>query len=175
MKIGFHSGQANIHKVELTIPNVLPSRLTTLQKACLAATFESNPAACPPQSDVATVIAHSPSSGRVERPRLPGQPRRRGLPRPGLVLQGDNVKLDVVGHTDIKGGITYSRFESRTPPSRASKPRSPRGPHFVDGECPGKAALQPVWSEHPGADDDRRPERSAMNQTTNVAIKVRLP
>ena len=43
-------GQANIHKVDLQLPQALPSRLSTLQKACLAAVFESNPARRPTES-----------------------------------------------------------------------------------------------------------------------------
>ena len=45
-------------KVEL--PKQLPSRLTTLQKACPAATFEANPAGCPAASIVGHAIATTP-------------------------------------------------------------------------------------------------------------------
>ena len=37
-------GQADIHKVDLTLPAVLPSRLSTIQQACPVATFNANPA-----------------------------------------------------------------------------------------------------------------------------------
>ena len=42
---GHRAGQHR--KVDLTIPVALPSRLSTLQKACLAASSTSNPACCP--------------------------------------------------------------------------------------------------------------------------------
>ncbi len=53
-------GQANIHNVDLQLPAALPSRLTTLQKACLAATFESNPPACPEASVIGKATIHKP-------------------------------------------------------------------------------------------------------------------
>ena len=37
-------GEADIHSVQVELPKQLPSRLTTLQKACTEATFDANPA-----------------------------------------------------------------------------------------------------------------------------------
>jgi len=42
-------GEANIRSVKVDLPKQLPSRLTTLQKACPAAVFEANPAKCSPE------------------------------------------------------------------------------------------------------------------------------
>ena len=44
------SSQANVKMVKVDLPKQLPSRLTTLQKACPSATFEANPALCPEDS-----------------------------------------------------------------------------------------------------------------------------
>ena len=46
--------EANIARVKVDLPKQLPSRLTTLQKACTAAVFDANPAACPAASIVAS-------------------------------------------------------------------------------------------------------------------------
>jgi hypothetical protein len=40
---------ANVAKVKVALPKQLPSRLTTLQKACTAAVFEQNPDRPPPE------------------------------------------------------------------------------------------------------------------------------
>ena len=48
------TSQANIASVKVDLPKQLPSRLTTLQKACTAAQFDSNPAGCPKESLVGT-------------------------------------------------------------------------------------------------------------------------
>ncbi len=53
-------GQANIRKVDLQLPAALPSRLTTLQKACVAAVFESNPSSCSPESIIGKATIHTP-------------------------------------------------------------------------------------------------------------------
>jgi hypothetical protein len=135
VRIGFHPGQANIHKVELTIPNILPSRLTTLQKACPEAQFNTNPAGCPSASLIATAIAHTPLlpdplSGPVYFVSHGGA----AFPDTVMVLQGDNVKLQVVGHTDIKKGVTYSRFETvPDAPVTSFEFNAPEGPYSIFG------------------------------------------
>ena len=46
------SSQSNIKTVKVDLPKQLPSRLTTLQKACTSQVFEANPANCPADSRV---------------------------------------------------------------------------------------------------------------------------
>src|ERR1700722_15276649 len=52
VKLTYPAGpyDANIARVKVDLPKQLPSKLPTLQKACPAATFEANPAACPSAS-----------------------------------------------------------------------------------------------------------------------------
>ncbi len=52
--------QANIKSVKVDLPKQLPSRLTTLQKACTAAQFQANPAGCPAASIVGHATAITP-------------------------------------------------------------------------------------------------------------------
>ncbi len=52
--------QANIARVKVDLPKQLPSRLTTLQKACTAAQFALNPANCPKESIIGHARAITP-------------------------------------------------------------------------------------------------------------------
>jgi hypothetical protein len=111
---GSQTKQANIHSFKVDLPKQLPSRLTTLQKACLASVFEANPANCPAASVIGTV--------RVNTPVLPVQLTGpvyfvshggEAFPSLEIVLQGDGVRVDVVAATFIsKAGITSSTFKT---------------------------------------------------------------
>jgi hypothetical protein len=126
-------GQANIHRVELEIPKILPSRLTTLQKACTEAQFNTNPAGCPAASNIATAIVHtpllnSPLSGPVYFVSHGGA----AFPDTEIILQGEGVTLILDGHTDIKKGVTYSRFETvPDAPFTSFEFNAPEGPYSI--------------------------------------------
>ena len=47
---GAMGAQSWFNEAKFDLPKQLPARLTTIQKACLAATFESNRPACPAAS-----------------------------------------------------------------------------------------------------------------------------
>lgn len=106
--------EANIAKVKVSLPKQLPSRLTTLQKACPAALFQANPAGCPKGSVVGIARAHTPLlpvglSGPVYFVSHGGE----AFPSLIVVLQGDGVRVDLTGTTFIsKAGITSSTFRS---------------------------------------------------------------
>ncbi len=117
-KVSYPAGsvgdEANIASVKVELPKQLPARLTTLQKACTAQTFEANPADCPAASVVGIVKASTPLlpvglSGPVYFVSHGGE----AFPSLIMVLQGDGVRVDLTGSTFIsKAGITSSTFKT---------------------------------------------------------------
>jgi hypothetical protein len=122
VKIATHQGpsaspavaaEANIAKVDVQLPLALPSRLTTLQKACTEAQFAADPAGCPAASDVGTAVAHTPVLPvPLVGPAYLVSHGGEAFPDLDIVLQGDGVTIDLVGHTQIRKGITYSHFDT---------------------------------------------------------------
>jgi hypothetical protein len=106
------SQQSNIATVRVELPRQLPSRLTTLQKACLASVFEANPANCPAASRIGvakaiTPVLPVPLTGPVFFVSHGGE----AFPSLVAVLQGDGVRVDLLAETFIsKAGITSSTF-----------------------------------------------------------------
>lgn len=111
---GSMGNEANIAHVKVSLPKLLPSRLSTLQKACLAATFDANPAACPAASVVGIVRAKTPLLPvELEGPVYFVSHGGEAFPSLIVVLQGDGVRVDLTGATFIsKAGITSSTFNS---------------------------------------------------------------
>lgn len=105
--------QANIARVKVTLPKQLPSRIETLHQACIAAVFNEDPAKCPTHSVV--------GSARVTTPLLPVPLTGRAyfvshggaqFPDLTMVLTGYGIRIDLVGSTFIKNGITTTTFAS---------------------------------------------------------------
>jgi uncharacterized repeat protein (TIGR01451 family) len=126
-------GEANLAKTDLVIPKILPTRLTTLQKACTEAQFNANPAGCPPASVIATVVVHttllnSPLVGPAYFVSHGGA----AFPDVEIVLQGEGVTVVVDGKTQIKGGVTYSRFDTvPDAPFTSLEFTAPEGPYSI--------------------------------------------
>ncbi|HEY2141525.1 MAG TPA: hypothetical protein VGG98_05640 [Solirubrobacteraceae bacterium] len=116
VKLTYPAGpfDANISRVKVDLPKQLPSRLTTLQKACTAAQFAANPAGCP----AASLIGHAKAITPVipvplEGPAYFVSHGGEAFPSLVIVLQGYGVTVDLVGTTFISStGITSSTFKT---------------------------------------------------------------
>jgi hypothetical protein len=115
VKLSYPAGsagkQANVKRVKVELPQALPSQLKTLQKACTAKQFDSNPAGCPPESDIGFAVVHTPLLPvPLEGPAYFVSNGSEAFPNLIMVLQGYGVTVHLVGDTDIKNGITSSTF-----------------------------------------------------------------
>ncbi|HEY2536653.1 MAG TPA: hypothetical protein VGI24_06695, partial [Solirubrobacteraceae bacterium] len=137
VKVSQQPGEADIHKVDLTLPSVLPARLTTLQQACTEAQFNANPAGCPPGSFIGTAKALTPILNTpLMGPAILVSHGGAAFPDVVFLLQanerGADIRVDLDGKTDIKKGITYSRFETvPDAPITSFEAILPQGPHSV--------------------------------------------
>ena len=105
---------SNIKQVKVELPKALPSRLTTLQKACTQAQFQANPAGCPGPSLIGRAKAVVPNIPvPLEGPVYFVSNGGEAFPNLVMVLQGDGVTVDLIGDTFIsKSGITSTTFHA---------------------------------------------------------------
>jgi hypothetical protein len=108
-----YTSYANVQKVDTSLPLALSSRLTTLNKACTEQQFAANPAGCPAASDVGVAVARTPILKEpLMGPAILVSHANRAFPDLDIVLQGEGIEIVLTGNTDIKKGITYSKFET---------------------------------------------------------------
>lgn len=149
--------QANIRSVKVDLPKQLPSRLTTLQKACPDSTFSANPAACPQaarvgQATAITPILPVPLSGPAYFVSHGGAK----FPELIIVLQGYGVTIDLHGETFInKQGITSSTFHTvPDQPVTSFELTLPQGPYSAlaaNGDlCKAKLAMPTAFTAQNG-------------------------
>jgi hypothetical protein len=127
--------EANIKSAVVTLPKAMPSRLTTLQKACPAATFNANPFKCPSGSYVGGARANTPVlPGKMTGPAVLVSHGGAAFPDLDLVLEANGVRVIVVGNTNIVKGITTTSFVT-TPdvPVSSITVNLPTGPHSALG------------------------------------------
>ena len=131
VKVTQPPGQANIRTSVTVLPKALPSRLTTLQKSCLAAVFAANPLGCSPEAtvgsaEVVTPVLPTPLKG----PAIFVSHGGEEFPDLDLVVEGSGVRIILTGKTNITNGITTTTFAS-TPDAPVSSftVNLPTGPH----------------------------------------------
>ncbi len=127
-------GEANIAKVKVSLPKALPSRNLTLQKACVAAVFQTNPAACPRASMVGAASVSTPLLAKpLAGPAILVSHAGLAFPDLDIVLQGEGVTLTLVGNTFIsRAGVTTSTFNAvPDAPISSFELKLPTGPYSL--------------------------------------------
>jgi hypothetical protein len=171
-KIAYPAGSVGseswLKAMKFDIPKQLPARLTTLQKSCLAATFEANPARCPVASVIGAAVVHTPLlpvvvSGPVYFVSHGGAK----FPEVVIVLQGDGVTVDLHGETFIsRAGVTSATFRAVPDvPFESAEVLVPTGPYSefaANGNlCTEKLTMPTSFTGQNGAE---------IKQTTKIGV-----
>jgi hypothetical protein len=160
--------QANIRLVKVDLPRQLPSRLTTLQKACTDKTFNANPAACPAASRVGFAKAITPILPvPLEGPAYFVSHGGAKFPELIVVIQGYGFTIDLHGETFISpAGITSSTF--RTVPDQPvtsfelTLPQGPGSALAANGNlCKSKLKMPTMFTAQNGM---------TIKQTTPITV-----
>ncbi|MCL2769916.1 MAG: hypothetical protein FWD42_07410, partial [Solirubrobacterales bacterium] len=165
--------QANIAKVRVELPKQLPSRLTTLQKACTDTVFNQSPANCPAASKIGEATATTPiipedfhgpayfvSHGGAKFPELI------------IVLHGYALTVDLHGETFIsKEGVTSTTFNTVPDvPIGSFELNLPAGPDSAlaaNGDlCASKLQMPTTFTAQNGA---------LIKQATPIAVQGCAP
>jgi hypothetical protein len=173
VKVTSGTGQANIGMVKVDLPKQFPSRLTTLQKACLASVFEANPAGCPKESDVGTATAVTPVLAHpLIGPAYLVSHGGAAFPDLEIVLQGEGITLVLDGQTDIKKGVTSSMFRSvPDAPISTFELKLPTGPYSVLGANLPASAKYSLCGQTLAMPTEITGQNGAVvKQTTKIAL-----
>jgi hypothetical protein len=160
---------ANIAKVKVELPKQLPSRLSTLQKACTEAAFDANPESCPAASKVGEAVATTPIlAGGLAGPAYFVSHGGAKFPELIVVLKGeDGVTVDLHGETFIsRKGITSSTFATVPDvPVGSFELKLPQGPYSAltanANLCKSKLAMPTEFVAQNG---------TTIHQSTKISV-----
>ncbi len=159
---------ADIARVKVELPKQLPSRLTTLQKACTDKQFEANPAGCPAASMIGYATVHTPLIPvPLQGPVIFVSHGGEAFPSLTMVLQGYGITIDLVGTTFIsKAGVTSTTFKTvPDQPFSSFELTLPEGPYSAlaaNGNLCGKKLTMPTeFVAQNGAE---------IHETTNIGV-----
>jgi hypothetical protein len=150
VKVAYPAGpQANIKSVNVALPKHLPSRVSTLNHACLQATFNAAPLACPSNSRVGEALVTTPVlPDKLTGPAIFVSHGGAAFPDLDLVLKGDGVTVVLVGNTNITKGVTTSNFAAVPDvPVSSFELRLPTGPNSAltaIGNVCGQSLVMPT-------------------------------
>jgi hypothetical protein len=98
---------------KFVIPKQLPAELKTIQQACLAATFESDRAACPKHSVIGRAVVHTPLLPEpLQGPVYFVSYGGAKFPDAVIVLSGYGITIELHGETYIHAGVTSATFRN---------------------------------------------------------------
>lgn len=133
-------GAANLRSMHLALPQRLPARLGTVQRACTETVFDRDPAACPRASLIGYAQARTPmlSAGMagpvflVAKDR-PHSARSGAFPDMVVVLQAQGVRIDLRASLYVsERNVTSATFASLPDvPIRRLDLVLPQGPHSM--------------------------------------------
>ena len=112
---GAMGSEAWFNEAKFDIPKQLPARLSTIQQACDAATFEKDRAKCPVHSIIGSAVVHTPILPvPLEGPVYFVSYGGAKFPDAVLVLKGYGLTIELHGNTFINGstGVTSATFKS---------------------------------------------------------------
>jgi hypothetical protein len=172
--------QANLAEVKIALPKHLPSRLTALQSSCSDTVFLADPSSCPRASVAGIARANTPMLPvELAGPVYFVSHGRGAFPSPIIVLQGDGVRLDMIGSTlvDKTGGASIAFRNLPDVPVVSLEAYLPKGPHSVltanTNLC---APAKTITVEH---EVTRRSHGHTVRRTVTmherVAVSLRMP
>ena len=107
VKLSQAAGEANVKSVSVTLPAALGVRLETLKNACPEATFQADPATCPPASRVGSTSATTPLLAAPLTGDVYLEAHAAGkLPTLQAILHGPGLQVALTGSIDLSHGVT---------------------------------------------------------------------